>query len=183
MSPAPEPTHQPSLRLRALTAPELPTRLLELTDLLHRAYARLGAMGLNYTAVDQPPEVTAQRIQGGHCLVAELGRAIVGTLVVRPTAQGGDCAHYQRAGVAALVQFAVEPGLQGQGVGRALLAAAEAWALAQGYRELAMDTAEPATHLLAQYQRWGYRPVGQVQWPGKRYRSVVLSRPLAAALG
>lgn len=27
----------------------------ELTYLLHRAYARLGAVGLNYTAVDQVP--------------------------------------------------------------------------------------------------------------------------------
>lgn len=37
----------------------------ELTSLLHRAYARLAQMGLNYTAVDQSPDVTARRIEGG----------------------------------------------------------------------------------------------------------------------
>lgn len=50
----------------------------ELTVLLHRAYARLGAMGLNYTAVDQTPEVTAQRIRGGNCFVAADGARLVG---------------------------------------------------------------------------------------------------------
>ena len=44
-----------------------------LTDLLHRAYAELGAMGLNYTAVDQsvaetlptPQPVVVLRLEGG----------------------------------------------------------------------------------------------------------------------
>jgi hypothetical protein len=35
--------------------------LIELTQLLHRAYANLGALGLNYTAVDQTPEDTAKQ--------------------------------------------------------------------------------------------------------------------------
>jgi hypothetical protein len=44
--------------------------------------------------------------------------------------------------------------------------------------ELAMDTAEQATHLVELYTRLGYRHVGWVQWPGKVYRSVVLSKPV-----
>ena len=36
--------------------------LEELTHLLHRAYAQLGGMGLNYTAVSQPTETTARRL-------------------------------------------------------------------------------------------------------------------------
>ena len=43
--------------------------IVELTSLLHKAYARLGDMGLNYTAVDQTPEVTAKRMLGGVCFV------------------------------------------------------------------------------------------------------------------
>ena len=39
-----------------------------LTDMLHRAYAVLGAMGLNYTAVDQTCEVTRERLAGGIAL-------------------------------------------------------------------------------------------------------------------
>jgi hypothetical protein len=39
--------------------------IVEITVLLHRAYARLGQMGLNYTAVDQSTDVTAKRMSGG----------------------------------------------------------------------------------------------------------------------
>lgn len=151
----------------------------ELTALLHRAYARLGAMGLNYTAVDQTAEVTRKRIQGGHCLVAVDGHGrLVGTIVGQPTYASHVCEYFTRPGVAAVHQYAVDPDLQGRGIGRALLAEAEAWAAAQGHRELAMDTAEQAGHLLALYQGLGYEPVGWVQWPGKVYRSRVLSKPL-----
>lgn len=153
----------------------------ELTALLHRAYARLGAMGLNYTAVDQSPQVTRQRLEGGQGLVAEWCGALAGTIVVKPPQPGSDCAYFRRDGVAAAHQFAVDPARQGLGIGRALLAAAEAWAGAQRHRELAMDTAEQATHLIALYTGLGYRPVGNVQWPGKVYRSVVLSKVLGPA--
>jgi len=50
---------QDDLRLRPLAPSD---SIVELTLLLHRAYARLGAMGLNYTAVDQSPDVTARRL-------------------------------------------------------------------------------------------------------------------------
>ncbi|MGN6527031.1 MAG: GNAT family N-acetyltransferase [Burkholderiaceae bacterium] len=153
--------------------------LVELTALLHRAYARLGAMGLNYTAVDQPPEKTAQRLGSGTCFVATDGAALVGTILVHPTYEANDCDYFTRPGVACVHQFAVEPSLQGAGVGRALLRHAEGWARAAGFGEVAMDTAEPATHLVAFYARQGYGRVGHVQWPGKVYRSVVLAKRLA----
>ena len=159
--------------------------LLELTELLHAAYARLGAMGLNYTSVDQSPEVTAERIAGGQCYVAELDGQLVGTVVVKPTYSHNECEYFTRPGVAAVHQFAVAPGLQGQGIGRALLQVCETWAREQGFRELAMDTAEQATHLIKLYTSLGYLPVSSVQWTGKVYRSVVLSKVLseqAAAL-
>ena len=44
--------------------------LATITELLHSAYARLGAMGFNYTAVDQTEETTRKRVAGGTCLVA-----------------------------------------------------------------------------------------------------------------
>lgn len=152
--------------------------IVALTSLLHRAYAVLGNMGLNYTAVDQSAEVTAQRIRGGTCYVATLGRELVGTIVVRPTCAKNECAYFTRPGVASAHQFAVDPLHQGKGLGRLLLQQAEHWALQAGFRELAMDTAEPAAHLVDFYGRLGYRPVSTVQWPGKVYRSVVLGKVL-----
>lgn len=152
--------------------------LLELTALLHRAYARLGAMGLNYTAVDQSPEVTVKRIEGGQCYVVAVEGKLVGTVVVKPTYRENECEYFTRPGVAAIHQFAVDPEIQGKGIGRALLQACEQWAQEHGFRELAMDTAEQAEHLIKLYTGLGYVQVGFVQWTGKFYRSVVLSKAL-----
>ena len=163
------------LIIRALTPQD---SIEALTDLLHRAYAPLGAMGLNYTAVDQTPEVTAQRLAGGQCYVAQWAGVLAGTIVVKPTYSDNDCEYFTKDGVAAVHQFGVEPSLQGKGIGRQLLLHCEAWAKARGFRELAMDTAEVAHHLIALYNRLGYAQVGHVQWSGKVYRSVVLSKQL-----
>ena len=152
--------------------------LEEITTLLHRAYARLGAMGLNYTALNQTPEVTAERVSGGQCYVAELSGRLIGTIVVQPTYATNDCDYFTHHGVASVHQFGVEPTAQGKGVGRALLGKCECWAREHGYSELAMDTAEQAEHLIALYRRLGYECIGQVRWPGKVYRSVVLRKTL-----
>lgn len=151
----------------------------ELTALLHRAYARLGEMGLNYTAVDQSPEVTANRIRGGHCFVAAAGSKIVGTIVVHPPYEENECEYFTRPGVAVAHQLAVEPEHQGNGIGRLLLQRAEQWAKESDFSELVMDTAEQATHLVELYAGLGYHRVGLVQWPGKVYCSVVFSKCVA----
>jgi len=43
----------------------------------------------------------------------------------------------------------------------------------------AIDTAESAARLVLYYTRRGFRRVDDAQWPGKRYRSVVLSKTLS----
>lgn len=156
--------------------------IAELTALLHRAYAPLGSMGLNYTAVDQTPETTAKRMQGGACFVAVSGAKLVGTILVQPTYAENACEYFTRPGVAAAHQFAVDPAYQRRGIGRMLLQLAEQWAMDSGFTELAMDTAEQATHLIELYARLGYYQVDWVQWPGKVYRSVVLSKRLMVNL-
>jgi GNAT superfamily N-acetyltransferase len=150
-----------------------------LTDLLHRAYAPLGARSLNYTAVDQTVETTAHRVSLGTCAVLTLGERIVGTITVRPPKADSDCAWYRLPHVAIATQFAVEPEHQGAGLGAQLMDWAEAWARSNGYAEIAVDTAEPAAHLVAYYARRGHRLVDDVQWPGKTYRSVILSKRLS----
>jgi GNAT superfamily N-acetyltransferase len=156
--------------------------LTELTALLHRAYAQLGKRGLNYTAVDQSEQVTAQRIQEGICFVATITDRLIGTLVLTKPNLQSVCAYFRRPQTPSIHQFAVDPSQQGSGLGKAILQTAEAWAQSQGFSELALDTAEPATHLIARYRKWGYEIVDHVQWPGKSYLSVVMSKQLPLAL-
>lgn len=151
----------------------------DLTALLHRAYAPLGKCGLNYTAVDQAPEYTAQKNALGECVVAVRGEVVVGTILIHGPALSSDCSWYRRAEVASAHRFAVEPVMQRSGIGLSLLRWAENHAKAKGYAELALDTAEPADHLVKFYKTNGYRFIEYVQWPGRHYRSVVLSKPLA----
>lgn len=155
--------------------------LHEITRLLHRGYAQLGAMGLNYTAVDQTPEVTSQRIEGGGCFLALWNGRLAGTVLAKPTETQSECDYFTKSGVASLRQFAVDPELQGKGIGRALIARCECWAVDTRHVELALDTAEPADHLVRLYASLGYNKVGTVQWPGKVYRSVVMSKAVSGA--
>ena len=85
----------------------------ELTALLHRAYADLGAMGLNYTAVDQSAEVTRLRIAEGRGFVAidRAGR-IVGTIAFYPPHRSDGSPWFERPDVAKFGQFAVDPPFQ-----------------------------------------------------------------------
>ena len=150
----------------------------KLTSLLHRAYARLGALRLNFTAVDQSPAVTAQRVNWGTCYVAVADQKLVGTILVRGTHESSECSYFNQPGVATAHQFAVAPEYQGTGVGSALLLQAERWASENGFTSLMLDTAESVADLIEFYSRRGYRKVGMVQWPGKRYRSAVMGKRL-----
>jgi GNAT superfamily N-acetyltransferase len=150
-----------------------------LTDLLHRAYAALAAMGFRYVATYQDAGITRARIAKGECHVALLGGSVVGTVLLIPPGGGSPkCAWYTRPDVAVVSQFAVEPSFQGQGIGRRLLDHAEARALALGAAHVALDTAEGARHLIELYLARGYRHVGTVQWDVTNYRSVVMSKSL-----
>jgi len=62
-----------------------------------------------------------------------------------------------------------------------LIAFAEKQAIASGARELSLDTAEPATHLVDWYTRLGYRFIGHEQWSHTNYRSIMLSKTLLAS--
>ena len=155
----------------------------ELTGLLHRAYAALGTMGLNYTAVDQEESVTRRRVDRGDCFVASCGDVLIGTITVYRQGTLNVCEWYRKPGTAVFGQFAVAPSHQGKGIGGRLLDVAERRALEWGATDLACDTAEPATHLIDWYARRGYREVDHVQWEGKTYRSVVMSKPLAEITG
>lgn len=151
-----------------------------LTAMLHRAYARLGRLGFNYTATDQDDAVTLERIASGSCFVAVTGGKLSGTILFKQAGQTAGCSWYDRPDVASFSQFAVDPEYQGLGIGHDLLAFVEDLAVRSGAAELALDTAEGAAHLVRWYGQAGYVAVDRLQWPGKTYHSLVMSKPLGS---
>ena len=149
-----------------------------LTSLLHRAYAPLGAKGLNYTAVNQTTDTTLRRIAGNECMVVDDGIRIIGTILFYPPGSLSGCASFERPGVSAIGQLAVDPVHQGKGIAKLMIRAAERRAIDIGSCELALDTAESASDLIAWYEREGFRFVEHVQWSDKIYRSVVMAKHL-----
>ncbi len=149
-----------------------------LTTLLHTAYGRLARMGLRFMATQQSEAVTRERMESGTCLVAVADGRIIGTILFKRPEQTAGCPWYDRPEVASLGQFAVDPQIQAQGIGRRLLCEVERLAEASGAHELALDTAELATHLVDWYTRLGYRFIEHAQWSHTNYRSVILSKAL-----
>jgi N-acetylglutamate synthase-like GNAT family acetyltransferase len=73
-------------------------------------------------------------------------------------------------------------GLSGTGTGARLMDLVEARAIETGAREIALDTAEPATHLVAWYGRRGFRLIEHAQWSHTNYRSVIMSKPVVRSI-
>lgn len=152
-----------------------------LTRLLHEAYAELGAMGLNFTAVDQDVATTLRRAEAGSCWVAERAGHLMGTIAMscppyEPLRQAWPPARLP--GIAWLNQLAVGLQARGTGVASLLFHTGMEWAREQGATTVGLDTAAPASHLIALYERWGFATSATIHWPGKNYDSVVMTRPL-----
>ena len=144
--------------------------------LLHAAHAWNLANGFNFTAADITAEELGPHLVPARFWVAEAtGGALLGSIEVKVDP---DDARDQRFHL-----LAVAPEAAGSGVGRALVAHAEAIARAEGARRLTLDTPEGHPWLPAFYGRLGYTPFGHVQWEGKRYRSVLMGKDLAPAPG
>lgn len=152
--------------------------LADLTDLIHRAYARLGDMGFNYTAVDQPVFVTRERIEEGECWVVEEDGVIIATCILSFPFPTYENEYFSVDGHAYINQFAVEPDFQNRGIGGLLMDHIEQRARDEGAPDIGLDTAEGAKHLIEFYERRGYKIVDEVQYYGKTYRSVVMSKTL-----
>jgi ribosomal protein S18 acetylase RimI-like enzyme len=153
--------------------------IAELTQLLHRSYASLEAMGFRYLATHQSEAVTRERIENGTCFVGVApDGGIVATVTVHGPEVKGGAGWYDRPGVASLSQLAVDPAHQRAGLGGRLVAQGEHEARRLAADEIALDTAEGATHLIAWYGRLGFRVVDRVSWSVTNYESVVMSKPL-----
>ncbi|MFN0011592.1 MAG: GNAT family N-acetyltransferase [Phycisphaerales bacterium] len=178
--------------------------LSELTALLHRSYAKQVALGLHALASHQTPEITRKRVGKGECFVAVLSEPaadasggadvpsataclprerLVGTIMFQEPSWGGGGGApesgprwFRRHDVCNFSQFAVEPTLQGRGIGALLLTTVEARARELGMAELALSTAEPDTELVAYYRRRGFRDVERFDWGITNYTSLIMSK-------
>ncbi|HVA28922.1 MAG TPA: GNAT family N-acetyltransferase [Candidatus Baltobacteraceae bacterium] len=152
----------------------------DLTLLLNKAYGKLADMGLDYVAATQGVETTAKRIKSATaCWVARDSRHLLATICYYARIRfATEPEWYHRNEVCHFGQFAVEPALQGTGIGSALLEIVETRARTEGKEELACDTAIAATHLVAFYEKRGFREVGHHRWPHANYDSCILSKSL-----
>jgi predicted N-acetyltransferase YhbS len=154
-----------------------------ITKLLHRAYAKQIAMGLRPLAGRQEDSVTAERAANSECIVAILAapnqaERIVGVILFEEQEKVDFPPWFLRPDVCHFAQFAVDPEIQGMGIGRRLLDEVERRARAQAASELALSMAEPDRELFDFYIKRGYRLVDHWQWPYTNYRSCILSKSL-----
>lgn len=95
------------------------------------------------------------RAASGEAFVADCAGAVGGLLVL---VDEGDSLQVENVAVA--------PARQGQGIGRALLAFAEAEAVRCGHRRLTLYTNEKMTENLAMYPALGWRETGRYEQDG-----------------
>ena len=149
--------------------------------MLHRAFSPMGREGIACTCFNQTEATTRQRAMLGDCFVAVMGNRIIGTVTLHKPDRRNPCRWYRQSHVASLHQFAVDPIYQGTGVGKLLLQYALQWTREHGCRELALDTPQPASHLIQYYESQGFRQVGRQRFAGKTYDSCLLSHTLDVA--
>ncbi len=174
------PRGEPRARVRLLESTD---SIPEITALLHRAYRPQVEMGLRPLAGRQDDETTRKRCASGECYLAVLpggGRErIAGVILFHEVEDAKGPPWFQRKDVDYFSQFAVDPDLQGHGIGAMLLETCEREAIGNGARELALSMAEPDRKLYDYYLRRGYRLIEHWQWPYTNYRSAILSKTLA----
>jgi len=131
-------------RIRAATAADV-SAIVQIVDQAYRHYiARIG----------KPPgpmlDDYAARVLEGAVWVLEEGAAVAGIIVLLPTT------NYML-----LDNIAVSPTRQGLGLGRRLLAFAEAEALRRGYREIRLYTHQTMMENQRLYASIGYEETGR----------------------
>lgn len=157
-----------------------------ITKLLHRAYAGQVEMGLKPLAGRQDDETTRRRCHSGECYVAVMpdrekgGKAqrIVGVILYHEVEPDQGPPWFQNSFVDSFSQFAVDPDIQGRGLGIQMLETVERRARECGAAELACSMAAPDERLMQFYLKRGYRFVEHWQWPYTNYVSAILSKTL-----
>lgn len=135
-------------------------------------------MGLRYLATHQSAQKTAERIDKGTCFIALTDERLVETLTYYRLGRSKGSPWLEKSDIAHFGQFGVAPEFQRRGIGRLLIKRAEDLARNDKASEIALDTAEPAAHLIEWYKRLGYCFVEYADWDVTNYRSVIMSKRL-----
>jgi N-acetylglutamate synthase-like GNAT family acetyltransferase len=162
------PRHPTPLTVRRATDADVPA----LRRLVNMAYRDLGDMGLNFAGVDQDDDLTRRRMRGREVYLLVTNEDLIGTvsLELKESPSEGSFVN--------VLQLAVHPQHQRQGIGSRLMGLAERRAKELGVSIVRLDTAIPATHLIGWYATRGYVSINEMQRPGKTYRSVVMEKRL-----
>ena len=136
----------------------------DILALVHEAFGRLTPPS---GALSETLDDVAVRFKAGPVLIAEADGELVGSLY---------CALKDRG--LYLTRMAVRPDRQKQGIGRALLMAAEAEARALGAQKLTLRVRLNLPENRAYFERAGFTVTGQGQDPG-RPPYEAMERPLA----
>ena len=141
----------------------------DLLALILRAFAFMeGRIDPPSSALRLTPEQLQSDAQSGTLYLARQDGVLVGCLLCRPRGQ----ALY-------LSKFAVDPDRQGEGIGRALLAAAEAEARRRDTPVLELQTRIELGENHAAFAALGFQRVGETAHPGfDRPTSLVLQKRL-----
>ena len=118
-------------------------RYLDLVNLRRRVLR--APLGLDFTSEQLAGERTDIH------LAAYLGGELVGCAILTPIDPS--------RGVVKLRQMAIEPDRQGCGVGAQIVAFAEHWSVARGYRQIILRARESAVGF---YEKAGYAAIGQI---------------------
>jgi predicted N-acetyltransferase YhbS len=172
MHPNEAPIHFRGNSFRLATEADVP----QIRRLVNNAYAELADRGLNYTATYQDEAMTLDRMSQGRTYLLEQGGKLVGTIILKKEN------HFTGLNSAYLGQLAVSPDLKRTGLGTLLMDLGEHLATIDGFESVQLDTAQPATHLVAWYVKRGYKIVGEMQWEGKTYRSWIFEKLLVREL-
>jgi GNAT superfamily N-acetyltransferase len=147
--------HPESLTIRTAVAEDVDVLL----ELIHSAYR--GSGGRNGWTTEA--ELIAGPRTTRELLAADLADPAITLLVTG--AHDGCAAVTHRAGepTASFGMFAVRPGVQGSGLGKAVLAAAEEHARSGGATTMEMCVIDRRPELIAWYERRGYTRTGETR--------------------
>jgi len=124
--------------------------------LIHDAFAYMnGRIDPPSSAWRLTPQSMAADAAKGALLLAGAGHTLVGCVFVRP-----------KQDALYIGKLAVQPGLHGSGIGKALVQAARAEALALGLKALELETRIELTENHAAFARMGFTRTAETAHPG-----------------
>lgn len=142
------------------------------TALLHAAYAEHLAAGLNLSAGSQNESQTTHEIREREVYHIQRKAELVATVTLgTQTTRTGITRIY-------INHLAVVPSARNAGLSGRLLDHAERVARRRRTPALRLDTATTLPALIERYRRRGFQVIGERQWKGKTYRSVLMEKAL-----